>query len=90
MVRNPLTPFTEPAYLRFVELANRGLLHYYDWGRFYQFVIVCHRYQLKRTGGDLEELFRDSRFSELMIREMVMAYDHCRGILRVRGPTKRR
>lgn len=87
---NELSPFTHEAFEQFAGLANKGNLHPKDWDRFYQFVITCHRYQLKRTGHQLRPLFQRAGFGPYWVDEMVSAYDHCRAVLRVRGPVVRR
>ncbi len=81
-----LTRFTTPVFARFERLANKGLLHSNDWDRFYEFVVACHRYQIKRSDKQMRRTFQLAGFSEYWVDRMASAYEHGRGVLKVKGP----
>jgi len=82
----PLSPYTLEPFQRFCDLANKDHLHHTDWKRFYEFVLACYRYQVDRTNEELQVIFKQAGFPAHSRQEMLDAYCHCRGILRVRGP----
>src|SRR6185295_10005956 len=59
-----LPPKANKAFLSFVSLANKSVLHPLDWRRFYQFVKICHQNRIQAVAADIERLLVKAGFEE--------------------------
>jgi hypothetical protein len=74
------------ALWRFATLANRSSLSPRDWERFYGFISVAARYQVRWDHHEVaRRLTAGFGFSEDLARELGEIYWHCRCVLFVRG-----
>lgn len=77
-----LPPIAARFFKRFVDSANKGLPHVLDWGRFYQFIAVCHTKRVKLSFEEVEELVKDAGFRHDLPSDFASAYQHGRCVLK--------
>ena len=77
------------AFNTFVHHANRGLLHDYDWDRYYDFILVCHLVRERLSSEDLRSALV-GLFPEHVAERLAVVYDHGRELLQYSTPVFRR
>lgn len=70
-------PKTQQAFDFFVEHANKSGLHSLDWGRFYRFVHIAHRYRSQMWEQDIKQALVEAGFFEDHARYLSDVYTHC-------------
>ena len=80
-----LEPRLQPALAaelaRFVEPANKQVLHPLDWKRFYHFIRYCHSRRLKVSEEDLSRVLESAGFEAEDAEHLAGIYGHCRNVL---------
>jgi hypothetical protein len=78
-----LPPRANQRFKEFVTLANKQILHPYDWERFYYFIYACSSRNVKVIQEDVEELLLSSGFSEQNSEEIANVFWHGVSLLRL-------
>ncbi len=75
---------TRDFFDRFVNEANKQVLHPCDWERFYVFIQAAYEGHTKLSQGELENLLIASGFQPGMAERLSYVYYHGRGLLKSR------
>jgi len=67
---------------RFVNNANKTMLHPLDWGRFYSFIRYCHSNKVKIQYEDIMRLLVEESFSEKKAEYLADIFHHGIGLLK--------
>jgi len=75
---------TKDFFDRFINEANKQVLHPCDWERFYVFIQAAHEGRTKLSQGELENLLSANGFQPNMAERLSYVYYHGRRLLRSR------
>jgi hypothetical protein len=78
-----LPPRAKVRFNEFVVMANKQILHPFDWERFYYFIYACSSKNMKITQEDVKELLVQRDFSDEVAEELANIFGHGVSLLRL-------
>jgi|GEM_PF-3180697 len=75
---------TKELLTRFANLANKKMIHPFDWKRFYAFVFHCHKQSAKVSQCMVSSFLKDSGFTNEKANFLSDLYYHFREFLEIR------
>lgn len=75
---------TKSYFDKFVNSANKQILHPRDWERFHTFILACHAGNTKLPQGELKSLLIDNSFPEDNASSLSNIYNHGRDLLKLK------
>jgi hypothetical protein len=78
-----LPPRANERFNEFIVMANKQILHPFDWKRFYNFIYACSPKNIKITQENVKELLVQCDFSEEVAEDLAKIFGHGVSLLRL-------